>query len=498
MAGIAGIRVRGPLRALAATALWLFAQTTAASAAPPEPSGAEPTAEEASEPSPDETAEQEQADDTDATRPEPRDAIATPAGLVAETSEPVATVGRGLSVGGDTWFEFHGYARMPINLQATPREPWLVDSDYYLSGFAYTRLYEPDWSELYFSAHHGDYRVQFGMFASLYSDYATAELENQMGIAQASVAADNFLGREELSAEVGVFWDRFGYIEPYDTYLFGRTHQGGLKLRWSFSERSYLQAGVGVHERLGLTQGMTPIGYLAGGVPVGPDVVAGGYLIKAWTRDKPQFSTIEDGDLLIAGTDLRYRLPAELGSAYGAFSYIEADSSLFLAPVIEVIHSTGGRGLTENFFGLESSDNGTGSLFNFALDAPLQLTPQIGVRAFGMATWALSEQSDPDDPMVNKDRRMYLKWGVEPSYRFLPTVRGSVRFDRVILDLYDAENSFRVLSPRVSFPLSKWGELFVQYSRYFYGDKVKLRPNQVPGENDPDENVFKVQAQAVW
>ena len=52
---------------------------------------------------------------------------------------------------GDVKFELHGYARMPLTMQGS-REPYLVDNDYYLSGFAYTRLYEPDWSELFFSA----------------------------------------------------------------------------------------------------------------------------------------------------------------------------------------------------------------------------------------------------------------------------------------------------------------------------------------------------------
>jgi hypothetical protein len=66
------------------------------------------------------------------------------------------------------------------------------------------------------------------------------------------------------------------------------------------------------------------------------------------------------------------------------------------------------------------------------------------------------------------------------------------------MDLYDAENSFRVLSPKLSFPLDRWGELVLMYSRYSYGDKIQLRPGQVPLETMPDSNVFKVQAQAVW
>ena len=51
----------------------------------------------------------------------------------------------------DGKLEVHGYARMPLSTQGT-REPYLVDNDYYLSGFAYTRLYEPDWSELFLLA----------------------------------------------------------------------------------------------------------------------------------------------------------------------------------------------------------------------------------------------------------------------------------------------------------------------------------------------------------
>ena len=413
--------------------------------------------------------------------------------------ESAAALQGGVTIGKDTWFELHGYARVPINLESTPREPFLIDNDYYLSGFAYTRLYEPDWSELFFSAHHKDYKIKFGLFASLYSDYATTELENQFGIAQASVSASKFLGYDDLSVELGVFWDRFGFIEPYDTYMFGRTHQGGFKLRWDFNDRAYVQGGIGAHqEQLQQNQGLTPVAHLAGGIPVSEAAVVGAYLLKAWTRDKRQLSPIENGDLLVAGVDLRYDLPADLGPAYLAASYYKADQVLFLAPAVELLHSTGGRGLTENFLGAEASNNGTGALFNLAVDVPVKITPEVGVRVFGMTSWVLSDQADTDDPMANKDRRLYLKWGMEPGYRISPRLRASLRYDRVILDMYDSANSFRVFSPKLSFPLDEWGELFVMYSRYQYGDKIQLRPGQVPLETEPDKNVFKVQAQAVW
>jgi hypothetical protein len=55
-----------------------------------------------------------------------------------------------------------------------------------------------------------------------------------------------------------------------------------------------------------------------------------------------------------------------------------------------------------------------------------------------------------------------------------------------------------VITPRVRFPLSNWGELMVQYSHYFYGDKVQLRSGQVPLEDQPDTDAFTIQASANW
>src|SRR5262249_27018237 len=163
---------------------------------------------------------------------------------------------------GDVKLELHGYARMPLSTQAA-REPYLVDNDPYLSGFAYTRLYEPDWSELFFSARRGDYKAEFGMFASLYSDYASAQLANQLGVAQASVTAEHFLNQRGLSVQVGVFWDRYGYVQPYDTYIFGRTHQGGAKVAYTLPGGGKVQAGLGLHEAdLQQNQGATPIAHV--------------------------------------------------------------------------------------------------------------------------------------------------------------------------------------------------------------------------------------------
>ena len=397
----------------------------------------------------------------------------------------------------DVRFELHGYARMPLSAQGK-REPYLVDNDYFLSGFAYTRLYEPDWSELFFSARRGDYKVEFGLFASLYSDYASARLENQFGIAQASVSAEKFLGHDPLSIQLGVFWDRFGYIQPYDTYVFGRTHQGGVKLGYKLPGHGKLSAGIGIHQaELQQNLGMTPIAHVAGTYPI-RDLELGAYVLRSWTRDERQLSPIQNGTMWVAGFDGHYKLPNTRGTAHAAFAFYNMNKVLYLAPALEVMHSTGGRGLTENYLGTDASEDGTGRMYTLAGDVPIKITDRIGVRGFGMATWVRSKQVDEMDPAVNRDRRMYLKWGVEPSYRVLPQLQVSARFDRVILDLYDSENSFRILSPKIAFPLDTWGEIFIMYSHYWYGDKVHLRAGQVPLETEPDSDVFKLQAQVVW
>jgi hypothetical protein len=421
------------------------------------------------------------------------------ASVTAQAPDPAAQTSKAAVEVGAVRFELHGYARMPLAAQGTPREPYLVDNDYYLSGFAYTRLYEPDWSELFFSAQSGNYKAEFGLFASLYSDYASARLENQLGVAQASVTAKKFLNHDPLTVQLGVFWDRYGHIEPYDTYIFGRTHQGGLKVGYELPGNGHVQAGIGVHQaQLQQNLGMTPIAHVAGSYPVIPDLELGGYVLRTWTRDQRQLSPIQDGTMWVAGADARYKLPNKRGSAYLAFAYYNMDHVLYLAPALEVMHSTGGRGITENYLGLDASDDGSGRMYTLATDVKTAITDKIGVRAFGMTTWVRSPQRDEMDPLLNRDRRLYVKWGVEPSYKIIPQMAVSARYDRVILDVYDSENSFRVLSPRITFPLAAWGELFFMYSHYWYGDKVTLRAGQVPLETMPDANVFKLQAQVVW
>jgi hypothetical protein len=90
-----------------------------------------------------------------------------------------------------------GYLRAPLRLSVRSRgdgvkegegqynlhTPWLVDDDYFRSGFQYTRLQESDWSEIYFSAQSKYLSAEVALMGSLFTDWARPLLDRQWGIA---------------------------------------------------------------------------------------------------------------------------------------------------------------------------------------------------------------------------------------------------------------------------------------------------------------------------
>ena len=120
---------------------------------------------------------------------------------------------------------WHGYARVPLRLEGGPtgtRRPYLVDDNYFLSGFGYTRNNEQEWAEVFLSAEKNQSRFVIGLFASELSDWSQADVvKGQRGIALA-FGEQRWRPTEWLkfTLRAGVFWERLGYLEHYDTYLF--------------------------------------------------------------------------------------------------------------------------------------------------------------------------------------------------------------------------------------------------------------------------------------
>jgi hypothetical protein len=455
----------------------------------------------------------------------------TPAGIPGkqkeEAEEPVG-LGRplfgedGKSASKDWTFGFHGYARMPLRTNNSfSRSPYLVDDNYYLSGFAYTRVNETEWAEAFLSAEKGKTRFVLGLFASQFSDWSENTLQGQNGISTAFVEHEWDLSKNaRLGVRAGMFWDRNGYVPSYDTYLYGRMHIAGLRLHTRLWDAWYAKFVFGAHaEVINANQGFTPVVFGSTGIDLGwidLAFVAG----LTWTNDsKREFSIIKDGSLRALGGEVRLGIP-HVGPLYLAMSLLTADKVIFLANAFEVLHSTGGRGLTQNFFGPDSA-NGTGEILVGAMEFNWQLSRTLGklfgaaagravrgldLKLFGMFALAASKQKS-EDPLKNFDDRAYYKWGWElifrPPFEGLTWLFGSLRYDRVILDTHHESMAFRLITPRIGVtPLKSMNlDIFFSYSKYFYGENVKLRPNQVPGDTSvtkPDDQVIKFQAQVSW
>jgi hypothetical protein len=273
---------------------------------------------------------------------------------------------------------------------------------------------------------------------------------------------------------------------------------------------------MGAHlEALDQNEGLTILNYVHAGMRWRDLVETGFYFLDSFAHDQRQLKELQDADMRIYGVDTRLTWNRLGSRVYLGGSKIEAAQSTYLSPAVEVVHAYGGRGLTENYLGTQKSENGTGTLWNFAWDYQLSVRnllrahlrrgerllgkSDISLSYFGMINWVQSKQVDPD-PQINRNGREMYKWGLEAGYTPLSWLAFSLRYDRVILDVKDDANSFRVLTPRVSLR-THWladAEIFVQWSYYTYGARVQLRPGQVALETQPDSNAFKIQAQLVF
>ena len=428
--------------------------------------------------------------------------------------------------------QFNGYARLPLMIAdgiGGSRRPYLVDDQYFLSGFAYTRVSEREWTELFISASKGSTRMVVGLFSSELSDWAQAEQpKGQKGIATAFLdhswqASQNI----KIDARVGVFWERLGYLDAYDTYLFARTHIGGARLKLEAWEHFYLRVGMGAHQGDPVRErGFTPMKWAVAGFKLG-----GFDLAAYWVRTSTQDGDYDSGELQdvlkqdesfieVYGADLYTPIP-RVGQLSLGVSYVDAANTLFLGNAHELLHTSGGgvNGLKSRYFG----GSGTGEILALSLDFKWRLRKtfkglsrgltrflgQSELRLFGLSAHVVSYGQDAV-PDQNFHDRQWLKWGTEFSYRPQQWLKGyflSLRYDRVILDTDYEALAFRVINPRVGFsPLPNF-DIFMGYAFYKYGDQIQLDSAQLRNDaptsyrnisGAPDESVFKLQAQARW
>lgn len=432
-------------------------------------------------------------------------------------------------------FALHGYFRAPLRIgwrartDAKPgeastsfRTPWLVDDDFFQSGFKYTRNAESDFTELYLMAGNAHLTGTVSIQGSLYSDPARPLIDKQLGISQGFLTYryDLHLPSDlelRLRVKGGAFSDRFGWQEKYDTYIFGRTHQMGEQVRADLDVGKLtfsVLEGFGAHlEAIESNQGLSLLDYFRLSASYDKTAELALYYLRTWTQDKRQLKQINDASMRVMGVEARVD-SGPFGRLVVGLSALSADQVTSLAPSLEIMHSNGGNGIAQNYLGTEKSNNGTGSLFNlgfqYDVSAAALLKKLVGAgkplgeadvtwSIFGMYTRVGSDQKDPD-PTINHDGNQMFKWGMELAAWPLSWLGASVRYDRVIPDIHDDPSAFRIISPRLSLR-THWiadAMLFVQWSRYVYGERVALRQGQIPLEVLPDKDMLKIQAQLAF
>ncbi len=216
--------------------------------------------------------------------------------------------------------------------------------------------------------------------------------------------------------------------------------------------------------------------------------------------------TTPDGSLDVWGVDARLDLDVA-GYLYAGFSQIRAKTAFTVAPAIEVMHSFGGGeftgGVIDNYLespfcashgygdiapgapqGLDNTcSNGTGTVNNFLAQYELSLAnfglfeggQDLKMKFFGMLNLvsvddAASFENDPLADDHRQDGTRKLKFGGDFEYFIFPWMSAGVRADRLQPHSKVPEQSFTVVSPRITFRsnFATREAVSLIYTRYFY------------------------------
>lgn len=470
----------------------------------------------------------------------PRDAASPQPAATASVEAPPPSPPSGWEI------SFSGYFRAPLMIglsvrpdpgeisNAGPEHTQLVflpnrllDANY--NRFSYTRLAEGDWGEVYVSAKRPHVAATIA-FMGYWLAWAGYELPSASWVpAQAWVTLDSDLNlgafRPHVELKGGVFWQRWGMFEKYDTYMFGRFHQAGealeLQLPLAADATLRLVHGFGANRNGSATSGtgLTLLHYAHAGLGIGAAFDLGLYYNDSWTRDPSLFAgdmPAGGGDyadarharMTVVGADVTLRLPV-LGQLWLAASHVQLEQGWALSQTVELLHSPGGSGIATNYLAFgEPGSTGSGSLSSVAWLYENSLSnlqgraaqhplPDLTLNLFGMGVRAKRELLAG---ATVSESLQQLKWGADLTLTALPWLAFMLRYDRVSLDTSDVGQRFSVITPRVTFFshfLSKEA-IWLQYSHYEYGENLSLPTGPTQPYAAPDGDVVKLQASVAF
>jgi hypothetical protein len=472
----------------------------------------------------------------EAARAQPPPSSTTPAALVPPTEKPAAEP--------SGWrTEVHGYFRAPISLGISSRPSpddsmgpsktqisygpnRVFDWNYY--SFAYTRLQEQDWAELFVHAkkQHVDAAIGWMGYWFQGAGFRNPDAAWLPGMAYLTLDTDLKLSDDlnpNVAFTVGAWWPKFGYFEKYDTYTLGRFRQigeqGQLTIPFTPDVTVTLIEGFGtardgsynftINNISPLYAAQTNLDLMAW---VNLQLVYQKILDVSlhanteWTADPnlnpgmdmmpKSYTAQSEAHLSVAGAEMHLRLPYA-GHLWLSPSYISVRNGWALGQGTEVMHSLGGTSFAQNYLALTNSptdSTGSGSLlaFGFLYENSLSevlgkprgsMLPDLTVSLFGLYAGASLDLPDTTTlrsfNFLKNDKLKQFKYGADATVQLADWVAFMLRGDIVNYDLDQNGYLFAAITTRLQFAshfLSS-ERIYVQYTRYIYGDNIVLNAN---------------------
>jgi hypothetical protein len=216
-----------------------------------------------------------------------------------------------------------------------------------------------------------------------------------------------------------------------------------------------------------------------------------------------------DGSLQVAGADLTVN-GGRFGYLYLGGARVTARNVEHLNDMLQVLNTGSGKLLMQRYLGQEGHGNGGLTLFGTQYTVSLGTLLRYPTEFWGegpdliVSLFGLYASTNSDDPTF--DGKQMFKYGTELTYNVLPWLAVSGRFDHVVPDTRDMQQSFLVFSPKLTFRsnwLGSWrgGTLSLQYAAYALGDHVVVNGDTRLMNNPsgrPDTQMLAIAATLGW
>lgn len=470
--------------------------------------------------------------------------------------------------------EVNGYFRAPVSLglssRPNPDEPGgpshtqitygpnrVFDWNYY--SFAYTRLQEQDWAELFVHARKKHVDAVIGWMGYWFQGAGFRNPDAAWIPGMAYLTLDTDFGAGERTSNIalttGAFWPKFGYFEKYDTYTLGRFRQIGtqakLTLPFGTDWTVVGTAGFGTSRDGSYNFGLNNISPLYAGqtnldlmawanfqVMYQKFLDAAVHVSTEWMADPSQnadttvtpksYTAASASHLSVLGAEVNLRM-RKAGHLWISPSFVSIKNGWALGTGTEVMHSLGGFGVAQNYFawtGSPESSTGSGSMTNigFLYENTLSgvrgktrgsMLPDLAVSVF--ALYAGASIDLPATTALTQGKIRQLKYGADATLQLIEWVGLMLRGDMINYDMDHPGFVLAALTGRVavSSHFLSSERIYLQFSRYIYGDNIKLNgvwpwgQSLVAGSNviqqasaysmkKPDENVIKLQSEIAF